>query len=49
MNWRSTTETFAGVSIAPRHAASNGHTEAGLAAVKVSDTSLNSLHPFVGA
>jgi hypothetical protein len=49
LNFRSTTETFAGVSIPARHAASNGHTEPGIAAVKESDTSLNSLHPFFGA
>ena len=48
MNWRSTTETFSNVSIPPRHPASNGHTEAGLAGVLVSDTSVDSTHTFQG-
>jgi hypothetical protein len=49
LNFRATTETFAGVSIPPRHAASNGHTEPGKSLVGVNDTSVNSKHTFQGS
>jgi hypothetical protein len=48
MNFRSTTETLAGVSIPARHPGSAGGTAPGLKGVMLSDSSLNSIHAYEG-
>jgi hypothetical protein len=48
MNFRSTAVTFGGVSIPPRHPGSAGGTAPGATGVMLSDSSLNSKHPYQG-
>jgi len=48
MNFRSTTQLFAGISVPPRHPGSSGGIAPGLGGIKVNDTSVGSKHDFEG-